>query len=107
MADERLVKWLRAKQAQLRRDLNERASRHWAAVEAIALGRGGSTAVAEATGISDWTIRNGLRELQGDTPAAEGRQRRGGGGRKGVGVKDRRLGAVLESLREPATRGDP
>jgi hypothetical protein len=107
MADERLVEWVRVKYAQLRRDLNERARRHWAAVEAISLGRGGITAVAKATGISDRTIRNGIRELQGDTPVEEGRQRRGGGGRKRAGAKDRRLVAVLESLVEPATRGDP
>jgi hypothetical protein len=107
MAEERLVEWVRSKYAQLHRDLNERARRHWAAVEAISLGRGGITTVAEATGISDRTIRNGIRELQGDTHVEVGRQRQGGGGRKSAGAKDCGLVAVLESLVEAATRGDP
>ena len=107
MADKRLVEWLRSKHAQLRRDLNERASRHWAAVEALSLGRGGITAVAEATGISDRTLRNGIRELPGGAQAEDGRQRREGGGRKSAGAKDRGLLPARESLGEPATRGDP
>jgi hypothetical protein len=48
--------------------LDERARRLWAAVEARALGRGGITRVAEATGISRVTIRAGMKEL--DRPLA-------------------------------------
>jgi hypothetical protein len=46
-------------------DLDERGRRRWAASEALSLGRGGITAVALATGMSDGTIRNGIRELNG------------------------------------------
>jgi transposase len=107
MAEERVVKWLRSKHEQLVKDLNERARRHWAAVEAMSLGRGGIAAVAEATGISDRTIRNGIKELQGEAPAEDGRQRRAGGGRKRADAQDCGLLPALESLVEPATRGDP
>src|SRR5438132_597567 len=44
---------------------NERQRRLWAAAEALALGRGGITRVAGATGLSPKTIRAGLRELRG------------------------------------------
>ena len=71
------------------------------------MGRGGITVVAEATGRSDRTIRNGIRELHGGAQAEDGRQRRAGGGRKSVGAKDRGLFPALESLVEPATRGEP
>ena len=80
MRDNSVVEWIQSKYENLVVDLNERARRRWAAVEALSLGRGGIAAVAKATGISDRTIRNGIRELRkGDTPPA-GRQRRVGGG---------------------------
>jgi transposase len=107
MADATITEWLRAKYEQLVSDLNERSRRHWAAVEARSLGRGGIAAVAEATGLSDRTIRNGMRELQEGGRALDGRQRRAGGGRKRVGATDRGLLPALESLVESATRGDP
>ena len=44
--------------------MDERIRRLWAACEAAALGRGGVTAVAEATGMSRTTIRAGIVELQ-------------------------------------------
>jgi transposase len=88
-------------------DLNERGRRRWAAVEAMSLGRGGIAAVAVATGISDRTIRKGVRELRtGDSPP-QGYQRRSGGGRKKAREKDAVLCDVLASLVEPVTRGDP
>jgi len=37
-------------------DLDERARRRWVATEAIAIGRGGITAVSQATGLSDRTV---------------------------------------------------
>jgi DNA-binding phage protein len=48
--------------------LNERARRLWAAAEAHAAGRGGISRVAEATGLSRFTIRSGLSELCGSPP---------------------------------------
>lgn len=107
MRDDSVVEWIQSKYENLAVDLNERACRRWAAVEALSLGRGGIAAVAKATGISDRTIRNGIRELRkGDTPPA-GRQRRVGGGRKAANQKGSGLLDALEDLVEPATRGDP
>ena len=45
--------------------MDERIRRLWAACEAAALGRGGVTAVAEATGMSRTTIRAGIVEGPG------------------------------------------
>jgi hypothetical protein len=47
----------------LRPLLDEHARRLWAAVEARAIGRGGISCVAEATGRSLVTIHAGLQEL--------------------------------------------
>lgn len=107
MTDQRIVQWVRDKYIDLADGLDERSRRIWAAVEARSLGYGGISAVVEATGISDRTIRRGLRELQaGDSPSP-GRQRRSGGGRKAATVKQPDLAAALEELVEPVTRGDP
>lgn len=88
-------------------DLDERARRRWSAVEALSLGRGGIAAVARATGISDRTIRNGIRELRQDDAPPEGRQRRTGGGRKSVKESDPGVLGELQGLVEPSARGDP
>jgi transposase len=92
--------------------LDERTRRRWAAVEARAIGRGGITRVAEATGLSQTTIRAGLQEL--DSPstsaphlAAHARLRRPGGGRKSLIDHDPDLLKALEALVDPVTRGDP
>ena len=107
MTDGAVIEWIQSKYKNLMGDLDERARRRWSAVEALSLGRGGIVAVAKATGISDRTIRNGIRELrEGDVPP-EGRQRRIGGGRKSVKERDPKLLAALETLVEPTTRGDP
>ena len=89
--------------------LNERTRRRWAAVEARALGRGGIARVAEATGLSRATIGAGLRELaEGpEDDDAGGRLRGPGAGRKALAVHDSGLVAALETLVDPATRGDP
>jgi transposase len=92
--------------------LDERARRLWAAAEARALGHGGISQVAEATGLSRATIRAGLQELarpvaapEPQTPAE--RVRRPGGGRKPLGVHDPHLLRALEALVDPVTREDP
>ena len=68
--------------------LDERTRRLWAAAEARAIGRGGITRVAEATGLSRGTVRAGVRELDSSTPPAAraggARIRAPGGGRKAV-----------------------
>ena len=87
--------------------LDERMRRLFAANEARALGRGGVTAVAEATGVSRRAITSGLKELCDPARVATGRIRREGAGRKRALDKDPTLGKDLESLVEPVTRGDP
>lgn len=107
MPDAAVVEWIQSKYENLAEDLDERARRRWAAVEALSLGRGGIAAVAEATGISDRTIRNGIRELREGDAAPPGRQRRVGAGRKAAHLRDPGLLDALEGLLEPVTRGDP
>jgi len=91
----------------LRGGLDETMRRRWAAAEARALGHGGMRWVAQATGLSLPTIRQGLRELAAGTPLGAGRLRRPGGGRKALTDKDPTLVAALDALVEPLTRGDP
>src|SRR5919199_6592229 len=110
------VATIRAKFEVLRPYLDERRRRLWAAAEAMALGRGGMTAVATATGLQRATIRVGVRELQSGPltstepePVAEAAQRvrAPGGGRKPLTTEDPTLVRDLEALVEPTARGDP
>jgi len=92
--------------------MNEKFKRHWAACEAMAIGRGGISAVSEATGMSRTTIRRGIREIEEDYPgladqAPRDRIRRAGGGRQRLTEHDPTLTDALEQLVDPATRGDP
>ena len=91
--------------------LDERTRRLWAAAEARAIGRGGVTRVAEATGMSRVTVRAGLKELDagaaGVLPTSATRQRRAGGGRKTLRSRDAGLVNALERELDPVTRGDP
>jgi hypothetical protein len=95
----------------LRPVLNELARRRWAATEALAIGRGGISDVARATGLSRKTIRAGIREIRqggGTAAAAETvRMRCLGAGRKRRTAQDPTLLEDLETLVEPTTRGDP
>src|SRR5438067_2014258 len=102
------VATIRAKFEGLRPYLDERRRRLWAAAEALALGRGGVTAVAAATGLRRNTIRAGVGELRaGGSPLPEQRVRAPGGGRKARAAGDPTLLRDLEALVEPVTRGDP
>jgi hypothetical protein len=87
--------------------LNERSRRIWAALEASALGYGGISLVARATGISRHAILVGMRETASKEIVPEGRVRKVGGGRKSAVKHQPDLPARLESLVEPLTRGDP
>ena len=64
--------------------LSEKDRRHYAAIEAVKLGRGGTTYISKILGISRTTIIVGKKELkslaQGVAPVK--RQRKAGGGRK-------------------------
>lgn len=88
--------------------LNERDRRLALATEAKSWGRGGISAVHEATGVSKATIRRGKTELD-DDPAerSSDRVRAPGGGRKKAEVTNPELLDELENLTEPETRGDP
>ncbi len=86
--------------------LNERQRRLLVAAEARALGRGGISRVARASGISRPTIQTALRELDQPAPVPH-RVRHPGGGRKPARDTDPTLLADLEALVEPTSRGDP
>jgi len=107
MQDAQVIEGLELKFNLLVGDLDERGRRRWAATEAMALGYGGITAVSLATGLSDRTIRNGIRELQSDEPLPSDRQRRAGGGRKPLEDSQKDLLAAIDRLVEPTERGDP
>ena len=90
--------------------MSEHARRMWAAAEARAIGWGGVSQVARATGMARNTIASGLRELQRrgrPRPGEQERVRRPGGGRKRLTDHQPELLARLEALIEPTVRGDP
>ena len=87
--------------------LDERGMRRWAAAEALSLGRGGTAAVARATGIAESTIRRGRRDLASGERLEPGRVRRPGAGRKPLTETDPTLLEDLERLVDDTSRGDP
>ena len=92
--------------------MDEKLRRRWAASEALALGWGGISAVAEATGLSQNTIRMGIAENRSseadpNDQANDPHVRRPGGGRKRLARQDQTLLTDLETLVNPSTRGDP
>ncbi len=87
--------------------LDERALRRFGAAEARATGHGGVKAVARITGLARSTIRRGLAELDGIVRPVTARIRRPGAGRKKLTETDPTLLSDLQTLVEPATRGDP
>jgi Rhodopirellula transposase DDE domain len=111
MHDAAVVEGIRRKFSSLRPVMNERVRRHWAAAEAVALARGGISAVARATGMSRNTIRVGIGELQrrGGPKAAPAMTsvRRPGGGSKPLVRTDPAIVRALDELVAPETRGDP
>jgi hypothetical protein len=98
---------IRRKYRTLKGSLNERSRRIWAVTEAQALGYGGGSLVARATGISRSTIFRGTREVRGKTVVGENRVRRQGAGRKSATAIDPSLSTALEQLVDPLSRGDP
>ncbi len=99
--------WIREKFVDLAESLDERGRRRWAAIEARSLGRGGIAAVAEAIGMSDRTIRTGIKELESGDSVPPGRQRRQGAGRQSRKDEQPSLVAALEKMISPTTRGEP
>ena len=89
----------------LRPHLDERRRRLLLGSEATELGRGGITAVAQATGVHPDTVARSVRETTGE--AEPQRRVRAPGGRKKLAETDPALAAQLKSLVDPGTRGDP
>jgi hypothetical protein len=87
--------------------LDERGRRLYAANEAMALGRGGATAIAAATGIARSTIDRGIGELKAARNEIGRGIRRPGAGRKREVERQPGLLAALEAVIEDAIRGDP
>jgi hypothetical protein len=87
--------------------LDERQRRLWAAAEAKAIGYGGVSMVARATGITRPTIHAGLTELAAGSVLPPGRVRRAGAGDKSLTATQPGLKAALDALVEPTARGDP
>jgi hypothetical protein len=116
---------VKQKYEMLRSAMDERLNRLWAASEALVIGWGGASLVAEATGISRATINAGIRELEelGLVPAIQvtpqkpvprlsrvqwrDRIRRPGGGRKPTEIKDPAIVPTLEKLLTNEVGGDP
>lgn len=107
MASAELIQTIHRKYSAVLMDLDERGSRRWAAAEAMAIGWGGITAVAKATGIARSTIQIGIKELKSPKVLTPDRQRRPGGGRKSREEEQPKLRQALEQLIESGTRGDP
>src|SRR6476646_4971654 len=107
MQNAETIETLRVKYIDMLDDLDERGRRRWAAVEARALGRGGITTVALATGLSDRTIRTGLQELDDPDPLPSHRQRKSGGGRKPHATTQPGLEDALDRMIAPTARGSP
>jgi hypothetical protein len=95
--------------------MNEKMRRRWAACEAMAMGRGGISAVARETGLSRNLILRGIREIEAEMPGLaesigsqdQQRVRRPGAGRRRRTEEDPGLLKDLKKLLEPVTRGDP
>jgi len=102
---------IRQKFASLDPIMDERVRRQWAASEAIALGWGGVSLTAQATGLARNTITQGVRELQERQTHAQSsvtqRVRRVGAGRKPITQTDPHLLKALDALVDPVTRGHP
>ena len=83
-----------------------------AAAESAAIGYGGVSLVARATGVSRRAITAGMKELSQQEVSLESlparpRIRRKGAGRKRTVEKDPSLREDLDRLVDPVTRGDP
>jgi hypothetical protein len=110
MIDTGISEILRRKFTHRASELTERGRRRWAASEALELGHGGITVVAQATGVGARTMRRGcqaLRHEQASASLAGRRMRHPGGGRTPLQTHAPALAAALAALLDPTPRGDP
>jgi hypothetical protein len=102
---------LRKREAWLAPWRDERRLRLYGRAEALALGYGGTAVVSQATGGSRPPITGCQERLAAGQslplPAAAGRLRTPGGGRKRPVAAEATLRADLERLLDPVPRGDP
>ena len=111
MHDANTLERIRQKFVSLDPVMDERVRRQWGASEAIALGWGGVSLTAQATGLARNTIAQGVRELEERQARPETsvtqRVRRVGAGRKPITETDATLLKALDALVDPVTRGHP
>jgi len=113
MVTEETILQVRTKYESLAPLLDERTRRRWAATEANAIGWGGISAVAQATGLARNTIQAGIKELEQhpraliESDEEPPRVRQPGGGRKPLTETDPRLLRDVQKLLDSSTRGDP
>src|ERR1039457_4054716 len=102
MQDAQIIARIRRQFRQLQGALNERSRRLWAASEALEIGWGGVTAVAEATQLSHNPVRAGMAELRtpqrGKSALPPDRIRRAGAGRRRATHCDPQLLSALDGL---------
>lgn len=109
MNDDDIVEKTRKKYQRLSGVLDERSRRVWASSEAEALGYGGQSIVAKATGLSRMTFYSQNLDSSEENISAPShtRIRKEGGGRRKLTQREPKLLSALEALVEPTTRGDP
>lgn len=113
MNSEDSIREVRKKYRLLGQVLNELQRRHWAAKEALQLGRGGIAVVSKALRISPNTVKRGIQEIStGQADAhllAITRIRKPGGGRKS-NTTSQDLSPEFDSPRadsKPESAGEP
>ena len=108
MNNDELIDTIRKKYERVSVVLDERGRRVWASAEADALGYGGQSIVAKATGLSRMTLYSEkIGAAQSGLVGSRKRVRKVGGGRKKLTEQEPMLLSALEGLVEPTTRGDP
>src|SRR2546427_5719202 len=96
--------------ARLLATLNEAQARWFVADKALDLGRGGVSRLSQVTGMSRMTITKAIKELRGRgalRPAAMGRIRRVGAGRKRIEESAPEVTTLITRIVEETTAGDP
>lgn len=108
MNNDELIDTIRKKYERVSVVLDERGRRVWASAEADALGYGGQSLVAKATGLSRMTLYSEkIGAAQSGLVGSRQRVRKVGGGRKKLTEQEPMLLSALEGLVEPTPRGDP
>lgn len=90
MSREDAIRGVHERFLQIDHPLNELQRRHWAAAEALNLGRGGVAIVSKALRMSPNTIKRGIQEITASGSvsfsSAIARIRKPGGGRKSTAI---------------------